>query len=93
MVRPSDRAVTALRYVSMVLFGALVVVMAYGFYTFPAAPIRYVHRQYVDKRGQIHTRDEFERLHVWERIFVASWIASAISGVSYQYVKRQQRRT
>jgi hypothetical protein len=78
-----------LRYVASVLFGVLVIVMGYGLYWFPAAPIRYVNGQYVDKRGEIHARLEFGRMRIWERVFVGSWIASAASGAAYQFAKRR----
>jgi hypothetical protein len=87
----SWRAVTTLRYVALVLLGVLVVVMAYGFYNFPAAPIRYVDGQYVDKQGRIQSRADFERVRTWERVFVASWSASMVSALSYQYTKRRDR--
>ena len=87
----SRRTVATARYIALVLFGALVVVMAYGFYYFPAAPIRHVDGQYVDKHGGIHSREDFEHLRVWERVFIASWMASAVSTVSYQYAKRRNR--
>jgi hypothetical protein len=85
----SENSVTTLRWLARVLFGALVVVMAYGVYNFPAAPIRYAEGRYVDKSGRIHSREDFERLHLWERVFIASWIASAVSAMSYQYTKRR----
>jgi len=85
----SGRTITTLRYVALVVFGALVVVMGYGLYYFPDAPIRYVDGQYVDKRGRIHTKADFEFVRVWERVFIASWVASAVSAVSYQYAKRR----
>ena len=86
----SGRTITTLRYVALALFGALVIVMAYGLYYYPAAPIQYVDGQYVDKRGRIHSRADFERLRVWERVFIASWVASVASAVSYQYAKRRR---
>lgn len=87
------RAVTALSNASAVLLGVLIVVMAYGMYAFPAAPFHHIGGNlYVDKRGQVHTRDEFDRLQVWERILVASWIASAVSAVSYHYARRHTKR-
>jgi hypothetical protein len=60
----SARTVSTLRYLAVAMFGALLVVMAYGLYYFPAAPIRYVDGQYVDKRGGVHTRSDYERLRV-----------------------------
>ena len=81
---------TLLRYLALSLFSVLVIVMAYGLY-YPAAPIRDVNGQYIDKRGQTHSREEFERLHTWERAFVGSWIASAGSAVAFQLAKRRAR--
>ena len=80
--------VSMLRYLALVTVVALVVVMGYGLYYFPAAPIRYVDGQYLDKRGGIHTRSDYERLRVWERVLIGSWIASALSAASYQYARR-----
>jgi hypothetical protein len=87
------RAVTALGAASPVLLGVLIVVMAYGMYAFPAAPFHHVGGSlYADKRGRVHTRDEFDQLQAWERILIASWLASAVSGASYQYSRRHTKR-
>jgi len=87
----SERTVSTLRYTALTLFAVLVLVMGYGQYQFPAAPIRYQDGQYVDKFGGVHDRSDFERLRVWERIFVGSWIASAGSAAAYQFVRRRRK--
>jgi hypothetical protein len=87
----SRSTITLLRYLAILLFGVLVAVMSYGLYYFPAAPIRYVDGQYLDKRGQTHSREEFEHLHAWERIFIAAWIASGGGAVAFQVAKRRAR--
>ena len=86
----SARTVSTLQYLAVAMFGALLVVMAYGlYYVPPAAPIRYVDGQYVDKRGGVHTRSGYERLRVWERVSIGSWVAAAVSAASYQFAKRR----
>jgi hypothetical protein len=66
--------------------------MGYGLYYFPAAPIRYVDRQYVDKQGGFHTRSDYERLRTWERVLLSSWIAAAVSTGLYLYANARIRR-
>ena len=87
---PLGRTVAVLRYASAVLFGVLIVLIAYCLYAFPYAPYRRVGDVYVDKLGQVHTRDEFDRLRVWERTYLASWIGFAATGVSCQIALRRQ---
>jgi hypothetical protein len=89
--RPTS-TVSVLRYVTWSLFSVLGIVMAYGFYRFPAAPFHYVNGHYVDKRGGTHSRQEFEDLGRWERIFITSWVASASSAIALQLVKRRTER-
>jgi hypothetical protein len=83
------RIISILRHAALTLFGVLVLVMAYGLYWFPAAPLRYQNGQYVDKRGGVHARSEFERVRIWERVLIGSWIASAGSAAAYELVKRR----
>jgi hypothetical protein len=83
---------TVLRFASVLLFGLLVVVMAYGIYAFPAAPFHRVGDLYFDKLGRVHSRDDLHRLQVWERVFIASWVASMVSGGFYQYARKRQSR-
>lgn len=56
---------TPFGYLAMSLWVILVLVMAYGMYHFPAAPYSLVNGQYVDKRGQIHSMDDVEHLHIF----------------------------
>lgn len=80
--------VSLLRHLAQSLFGVLVIVMAYGFFHFPAAPFHYVNEHYADKLGRSHSREKFEDLRGWERILIASWVASAGSAIAHQVVKR-----
>ena len=83
--------VAGLSYLAWSLCAAFVIVMAYGIYYFPAAPFRDVDGQYIDKRGQAHSRAELEHLQTWERVYVAAWIAMAGVGVAAQVAKRRAR--
>ena len=85
----STKSVKTWAYVSVALFGILLLVMGYGFYRFPSAPIRYRDGQYVDKRGGVHTRSDFEQLRIWERVFIGSWVAATGSAAAYQFAKRR----
>lgn len=87
----SVTAIRMLKWVAVMLFALLILVMAYGFYSYPVAPIRYVDGQYVDKRGSHHSIEEFERFRVWERVFIASWVGSAASAAALQYARRRHR--
>jgi len=88
----SLRTIAILRYAAVAVFGASISMMAYGLYHYPAAPIRYVDGQYLDKRGRIHSRAEFEHFRFWEKAFFASWGASAVAALSYQYATRRRGR-
>lgn len=81
----------ALRYLRLTLLGAFFVATAYGIYHFPAAPIRYVDGEYRDKRGRIHTREDFECLHLWGRVFFTTGMAAIVSFAAHEYAKRWSR--
>lgn len=88
-VSGSGRRLAILHSVALTLFAVMVVVMTYGLYYFPAAPIRYVEGRFIDKRGEVHSREDFERLRIWERVFIASSAASIVSAALHQYAKRR----
>jgi hypothetical protein len=83
---------TTLGYVALSLWIVLVIVMAYGTYRFPAAPFRLVDGQYIDKRGQTHSREDFERLRTWEGIYITSWVAAAAAGIASLVQSRREGR-
>ena len=84
--------VRLLQRLAVSLFVIFMVVMAYGIYYFPAAPIRAVDGQFIDKRGQTHSRQEFERLRTWERVYIGTWIAMFAATVASQLAKRRSRQ-
>jgi hypothetical protein len=83
---------TLLRYVALSLFGVFLIVMAYGIYYFPDAPIRYANGQYVGKFGRTHSREHLEHLHTWERIFFPLGIATTAVGIADLAKRRAGRR-
>jgi hypothetical protein len=83
---------TTLGYVALSLWVVLVMVMAYGMYRFPAAPFRLADGQYIDKRGQIHSREDFESLRTWEGIYITSWVAAAAAGIASLVQSRRAGR-
>ena len=74
------------------VLGVFMILLVYGVYQFPNAPIHYVDGRYVGKAGVIHSREDCERLHVWERAYVASFAASLLSTIAYRYAKRRRER-
>ena len=88
---PTGRAISVLSWVARTLFVLLAAVMAFGFYRYPAAPIRKVDGLYVDKQDRPHSAADFERFRAWERVLIASWIGTAASAGLLRYAKRRSR--
>jgi hypothetical protein len=63
--------------------------MAYGFLTYPYAPIKPCGTYtFCDKRHVEQTRQEYERFRYWEMLLFMSWPAGMVSG----FVIRKRHR-
>ena len=76
--------------IAQILFGVFLVVFAYGLYRFPDAPIRQVGGQYVGKYSAIHSREDFEQLRIWERVYITTFAATFVSAVLLRFGKRRE---
>jgi hypothetical protein len=68
--------------------------MAYGFLTYPHAPITPCGiNGFCDKRHGEHTLEEYERFRFWEMMLFLSWPFGMASGYVIQKRHRQSSRT
>ena len=54
--------------------------MVYGFTQFPDAPIRKSGGAYLGKGGVAHTRHEYERFVLWEKVLIGSFVVAFATG-------------
>jgi hypothetical protein len=78
-----------LNWLPFLVLAACIGWMAYGFVTYPYAPIKPCgHNVFCDKRHAEYTQAEYEQFRYWEMIFIMSWPFGMASG----YVIRRRRR-
>lgn len=74
---PVTKALFAACFIAVAL---AVVMLVYGFITFPDAPIRESANGYVGKQGAPHTREHYERFKLWEKAMLASFGLAFVAG-------------
>jgi hypothetical protein len=68
------------------------VTLVYGFISFPDGPIRETAAGYVGKHGEPHTRDDYERYKLWEKLVGASLGLAFLTGLGAVAAERKDKR-
>jgi hypothetical protein len=68
------------------------VTLVYGFISFPDGPIRGTTAGYVGKHGEPHTREDYERYKLWEKLVGASFGLSFLTGFGAVAAERKDKR-
>ena len=94
MPEVSIRLKTVLPSVVIALAVATGLMMIYGIYTFPDAPIRQCGENcFQGKQGQPRTRDDFEAFGRWLWITPSLFIAALASGFLLNFVDRRSKKS
>jgi len=86
---PLTRALWAVCVIAALLFAG---VLIYGFISFPDAPIRETVGGYAGKHGAPYTREGYERFKLWEKLIIASFGLSVLSGIGAYISEEMSRR-
>jgi hypothetical protein len=68
------------------------VTLVYGLVKFPDAPIRETSQGYSGKQGAPHTREDYERFKLWEKLLIASFAAAFLTGFGAAGVEKASQR-
>lgn len=68
------------------------VTLAYGFITFPDAPLREVTNGYVGKHGAPRTREDYEIYKLWQTLVVASFGLAFLAGLGAVVAEKMSKR-
>jgi hypothetical protein len=74
---PVGKALLVVCFLSALIAAATLV---YGIIAFPDAPIRQTGSGYIGKQGAPHTREDYERFKLWEKLILSGFGLAFLTG-------------
>ena len=83
-----------LNYIGITLIVIAVVIMAFGAFKWPDAPIRQTPGGFVGKTGTAHTREDYQLFKLWEKaLFVSFPLAFAVNAIAVVANRKRKKES